>query len=692
MRNKFLRRISCIGVLVLMLMSTPVKAIDNSALDIYSQNDIIFYDPTNCEGSSGTPEYDNLIVGKSNSENLENVVREYGELAMDMQREWGTPWEVVFAQMVMESSVGTAGVAVSIYEDNKYYNWLGMTGSGGSNSVGTPYVSGREWAQYASISNMIKDWAGEYIARNGYYDKAFTNNLNPNSFDLRGFLNDFIAVYAPSSDGNNVNSYITIVESYINGTIADIRKEKGWPSSAELAKNENIAIGGKHPIGTKGDENDEESSSVAGKCVLLRNSPDYSSRDYLEKLSHLHDYNQGSGTFKDEKMCGGENYNMAGNGCGIMSLYAAWYMFSSEGYNDENVFRDFVAATRSDGYNACYASAARNFGSNLSAFTDMSGEMLFDGGGDHWDDMVKALESGQKLIILVDGSDGSLFTSGGHYMMLDHYNKEKDMIYLFDPSMYTSKYDKVKSAAGSGVEYFNGDERLNTKADAKSNAELFDSIRDGIYVNRDAMNSTVKPWHALALTYNGCYGGGTSVCRSTSNGLVDGGMTYEQAVEFMKPYAMEAAKEKFGDYGDNTTNGTVIGNGRIYSVGCSHGTLNNCVAFSQWFLGNYTELGPVVGTVNGWDYTNYLINDVSNKLQDGGRIPRAYAIFSTISYNHTGVVLGVNKDKNEVYIGEASCGYYYAPSVHTKSLDEMTNGNYRYAYTDGKLKMGNLNK
>ena len=54
MRNKFLRRISCIGVLVLMLMSTPAKAIDNSALDIYSQNDIIFYDPTNCEGSSGT--------------------------------------------------------------------------------------------------------------------------------------------------------------------------------------------------------------------------------------------------------------------------------------------------------------------------------------------------------------------------------------------------------------------------------------------------------------------------------------------------------------------------------------------------------------------------------------------------------------------------------------------------------------
>lgn len=668
------RRLNKIIVVLLaaLMMAAPVNAVDQKFWEMYSQNDIMFYDPANCEGNSGTPEYDNLVVGKSNSERLESVLESYGEVAMDMQREWGTPWEVVFAQMVMESSVGTAGVAVSMFEENGNYNWLGMTGEGGDNSVGVPYYSGRNYAQYATIGDMIKDWAGEYIARNGYYDKAFINNLSPDAFDLRGFLADFIAVYAPSSDGNDVNGYITIVESYINGTIADVRKEKGWPSSAELAQKEKIPIGGKHPFGSTAISDGDE-SEIVNKCVLLRSSPDYNSGTYQEKLANLHDYSQIYGTFKDWKMCGGSD-DIAGHGCGIMSLYAAWYMFSGEGLNDEDVFREFLAATRADGYNACYASQASNFKSNLKAYTDMSGEMLFEWTGsyiDRWDMIVAALKEGKKIVILVDHDDGSFFTSVGHYMMLDHYNEEKDMVYLFDPSMYENKYNTVKAAVGNSVEYK-------------------DDIKNGIYVDHAAMEKTVRPAHGLALTYNGCYGGGTSVCRSTSNGLVDGGMTYEQAVAFVKPYADEAAHERRGDYGTDTSNGTVIGKGRIYDVGCSHGTLNNCVAFSQWFLGNYTTAGPIVGTTNGWWYTGKLINEYG--FSDGGKVPKAYAIFSTISFNHTGVVLGINKEKNEVYTGEASCGFFHSPEVKKYSLDVMTNGDFKYAYTDGKLKLENFQK
>ena len=59
-----------------------------------------------------------------------------------------------------------------------------------------------------------------------------------------------ISVYAPSSDGNNETAYVSDVLSFINGPIAEVRTEKGWPSSAELAKNENIAIGGQNPLGS----------------------------------------------------------------------------------------------------------------------------------------------------------------------------------------------------------------------------------------------------------------------------------------------------------------------------------------------------------------------------------------------------------------------------------------------------------
>ncbi|MBQ1298309.1 glucosaminidase domain-containing protein [Candidatus Saccharibacteria bacterium] len=662
-------RIGIVAILMLLFGSYPVMALSESDMDIYSQNNILFYNPDSCEDVGGTSVYDNLVIGETRDERLKSVVESYGLLAMDLQREWGTPWEVVFAQMVIESGVGTSTSGINAgVQENGYYNWLGMTGSGGEFSVGTPYISsvGRKWAQYESIENMIKDWAGEYIARNGYYDKAFSN-LSPSSFNLRGFLNDFILVYAPPSE-NDTSGYITQVESIINGTINDVRKEKGWPSSEELARKENIPIGGKHPLGSEGSSSSEVNS---GGCAKLRSSPDYNSSDYKTKLSNLHDFNQLSGTFNNHKMCGGYSYVMKGSGCGVMSLYAGYYLFSGQGLNNEKVFGEFLDASESDGYNVCTAVSAKNFGSNLNAYTQISGEMLFNDAsytGDKWEELVSELEKGNKVEILVRKSDGSYFPQSAHYMLLDHYNKEKDMIYLFDPSMYAGKLDKLKADFGASDISYEGD------------------AKNGLYVSRKAMDLAVKPDEALVLTYDGCYNGGADICRDTSNGLSAGGMTYEQAVKFIESYKNEAAKEKRGNYGSGYSNGNVIGKGWIADAGCFRGTLNNCVAFSQWFVNNYTSLDPGIGTTDGWGYADKLIR---NGLTDGGKVPKAYAIFSTISFNHTGVVLGINVEKDEIYIGEASCSYAYPPSVHTKKLSELTNGNYKYAYTDSKLTLGN---
>jgi hypothetical protein len=171
---------------------------------------------------------------------------------MEMQREYGTPWEVVFAQMQKESGTGTAGVAVNGADNN----WLGITGKGDAGS----YYSNREWAKYSSVDASIKDWAGTRVLRNGAYDAAFAY-LDPNNYDLESFLRKMISVYAPASDGNAPEAYTQDVLSFINGPIAAARAEMKWPSSAELAKQENIPIGGRHPIGTKV----EESSSA--NCV-----------------------------------------------------------------------------------------------------------------------------------------------------------------------------------------------------------------------------------------------------------------------------------------------------------------------------------------------------------------------------------------------------------------------------------------
>jgi hypothetical protein len=67
-----------------------------------------------------------------------------------------------------------------------------------------------------------------------------------------------INIYAPASDGNNPTAYVQTILGFINGPIAEVRAEMGWPSSAELAQQEQIQIGGRHSIGTSVGEMDSE--------------------------------------------------------------------------------------------------------------------------------------------------------------------------------------------------------------------------------------------------------------------------------------------------------------------------------------------------------------------------------------------------------------------------------------------------
>ena len=115
---------------------------------------------------------------------------------------------------------------------------------------------------------------------------------------------------------------------------------------------------------------------------------------------------------------------------------------------------------------------------------------------------------------------------------------------------------------------------------------------------------------------------------------------------------------------------------------------------SQWFVNNYTTVSQSIGTDNGVGYASHLI--AKGGLIDGRTTPKVYAIFSKsgpTSAGHTGVVLGVDTAKGEVYTAEAFCRLHLSlmePTVNTYSMDTMTSGTYTYAYTDNKLKAGGL--
>lgn len=122
-------------------------------------------------------------------------------------------------------------------------------------------------------------------------------------------------------------------------------------------------------------------------------------------------------------------------------------------------------------------------------------------------------------------------------------------------------------------------------------------------------------------------------------GLTEGGMTEEQAKTFMMRY------------GENVNNDSVtaMSRGAMPATDCAGGALSNCVSFSAFFLGKFTDSLYAGG--NG-------VNVVSRMRDSGvptGTEPRVYAVFSWADGDagHTGVVLGIHGDT--VIVGHASC-------------------------------------
>lgn len=173
---------------------------------------------------------------------------------------------------------------------------------------------------------------------------------------------------------------------------------------------------------------------------------------------------------------------------------------------------------------------------------------------------------------------------------------------------------------------------------------------------------------------------GVILASSSSCGvLVSGGMNYDQAYDFMKIYVDDPSEcYTYSDMCD------------IYDIEPG----GNCSTFSSYFLGKYTTLGKV-GLPNGRNVVNSLANNYG--LPTGSE-PRPYAIFSTASGStvcrdgqlcgHTGVVLGINEEAGEIYIGQMGYSHTRAwgLSVIRSSLDKYRNGSYTYAYTDEVLK------
>lgn len=245
----------------------PIEDWSESKLRRYAEDNVLYYDDTWREIDESPdepvpedclPTYnpspgdgDNPIAGGGYAK-LKQAVRDYHEIAMQAQKDYGTPWEMVFAQMQKESGTGSFGIAVQ----GATNNWLGITGSGDAGTWVSP--KGRKWAKFSSVGGSITAWAGPKVLRNpkGYYDSTF-KYLSLDNYDLNAFIRAVVAIYAPKEDGNDPVAYANQVIGFINGPIKEVREELGLPSSEEWARENNIDASNSAEGGNTGGEGGE---------------------------------------------------------------------------------------------------------------------------------------------------------------------------------------------------------------------------------------------------------------------------------------------------------------------------------------------------------------------------------------------------------------------------------------------------
>ena len=162
--------------------------------------------------------------------------------------------------------------------------------------------------------------------------------------------------------------------------------------------------------------------------------------------------------------------------------------------------------------------------------------------------------------------------------------------------------------------------------------------------------------------------------------LVDGG--FKTVDEARKGVMNEYRSIKYRSYGESKEGDAYLSKYHIPRVNCKVSALENCVSFSKWFINRFTNK-EVTAIGDGGQVVSNLINNYG--FSNGKTEPRPYAIFSTRDggFGHTGVVLGVDKARNKIIIGEAGCfADFNFTDAKEESLSKFTNGSYTYAYTD----------
>lgn len=264
-------------------------------------------------------------------------------------------------------------------------------------------------------------------------------------------------------------------------------------------------------------------------------------------------------------------------------------------------------------------------------------------------------------------------------------------------------FDQEQANSGEGSPYVMN--RYDAQRDP--NSSEMNPNWPGMYVADGEYSATATTQTFGGYTVYTAIGGAASCGGSISSG----GLDFEQSKKLLYNYIYDVTCTDW--LPQKRCNGT------------SGGGKANCVTFVMYFLSRFTSADPrkfilssntgdggdivsnMTGTAveaNGKTFRTTATYDTS-LFEFGGFEPRPFAVFSTEENSrtpcgdhlcgHTGVILGINKEKDEIYIGQVG----YSSSLTAPwilqvvySLSEYSSGKYWYAYTDKVVNQNAINE
>ncbi|PJC29623.1 hypothetical protein CO052_02385, partial [Candidatus Saccharibacteria bacterium CG_4_9_14_0_2_um_filter_41_9] len=171
-------------LVISVLCATSLTRIVGATYDeqFFSANDILFYNPEDCTTANSLDALGGVGTAPLN-QSIESFVDKYGQMAFDVGKKYGIPYEAILAQGVIESGYGNSGLT------RLANNFFGIKASAGWDGETINMQTGEVYggnavtvdATFRKYPSEEAGWEGygKFITSNPRYNKALNYPGDP---------------------------------------------------------------------------------------------------------------------------------------------------------------------------------------------------------------------------------------------------------------------------------------------------------------------------------------------------------------------------------------------------------------------------------------------------------------------------------------------------------------------------------